>query len=425
MDIHKIIAKIPRPKRGFVLPGHKYTGPCNPLDKQLDENDQPLPGQEPYNAVDAISMHHDICYRENNDNKQGKEKCDDVMLNDLKWLKPKGLRERIDRKLVEKIISTKKRLGLGIRWSTELADELHKPIQHKFDTRKVVSKTVDDIWSADLVEMIPYARFNKGYRYLLTVIDVFSKYGWIVPLKTKTAAAVTNAFRDLFKEKVPTRLWTDKGTEFYNKPMKELLARKKVILYSTQNEGKAVIVERWNRTIKRNMWKYFTANHTKKYLDVLPSLVDKYNSTYHRSIKCTPKEARDPNNWSQVYEALYGDTSELAKEPKFHVGDKVRITRKKLTFEKGFTPNWTDKTYIISQVKKTKPPTYVIKDDRGEEVKGSFYEAELQKSTHEMYRVEKVLKRRINKTTGQKEERVKWTGYDNSWNSWIPVDNSE
>ena len=94
-------------------------------------------------------------------------------------------------------------------------------------------------------------------------------------------------------------------------------------------------------------------------------------------------------------------------------------------FEKGFTPNWTDKTYIISRVKKTKPPTYVIKDDRGEEVKGSFYEAELQKSTHEMYRIEKVLKRRINKATGQKEERVKWTGYDNSWNSWIPVDNSE
>lgn len=425
MDIHKLIGKIPRPKKGFVLPSHKYTGPYNPLDKQLDENDRPLPGEEPYNAVDAISMHHDICYRDSSDGKKGKQKCDDVMLKELEVLKPKDIRERIDKELVQKIIATKKRMGWGVRWSSELANELHKPILHKFQRRKVVSKNVDDIWSADLVEMIPYARFNKGYKYLLTVIDVFSKYGWIIPLKTKGGIGVTNAFKELFKVKVPTRLWTDRGTEFYNKPMKELLAKKKVILYSTQNIEKAVVVERWNRTIKRNMWKYFTANHTQKYIDILPALVDKYNNTYHRSIKCTPREARDPKNWPRVYEALYGDTSELAKEPKFRVGDTVRITRKKTIFEKGFTPNWTDKTYTISRVKKTKPPTYVIKNDRGEEIKGTFYEAELQKTTQKIYRIERVLKKRTNKADGQKELYVKWLGYDNSYNSWIPIGNLE
>ena len=423
MDVHKIIGKLPRPKKGFVLPGHKYTGPYNPLDKQLDEYDQPLPGEEPFNAVDTISMKHDICYRDNND-KKGKHKCDDEMLHELEWLKPKDLRERIDRRLVQKIIGTKRRMGWGIQWSSELADELHKPIIHKFQKRKVVAKNVDDIWSADLVEMIPYARVNKGFKYLLMVIDVFSKYGWIVPLKTKTGAAITEAFKKLFKEKIPTRLWTDKGSEFYNKTFKELLAKKNIILYSTHNEEKAFVVERWNRTMKRNMWKYFTANHTKKYLDILPTLVDKYNNTYHRSIKCTPKEARDSTRWSSVHEALYGDTSELAKTPKFHVDDKVRITRKKTMFEKGFTPNWTDKVYIISQVKKTKPPTYVIKDDRGEEVQGSFYEQELQKTKTSIYRIERVLKKRT-KADGQKEEFVKWTGYDNSYNSWIPITNLE
>ena len=423
MDIHKLIGKIPViPRKGFVLPYHKYTGPYNPLNKQLDGNDQPLSGQEPYNAVDTISMHHDICYRDHT-SKAGKQNCDDEMLKELKVLKPKDLRERIDKKVVQGIIGTKRRMGWGIQWSNELADELHKPIQHKFQKRKVVSKTVDDIWTADLVEMIPFAKFNKGFKYLLMVIDVFSKYGWIIPLKTKTGITVSNAFKELFKERIPTRLWTDKGKEFYNKSMKELLEKKKVILYSTENEEKSSVAERWNRTIKRNMWKYFTANNTYKYLDILPALVDKYNNTYHHSIKCSPKEALDSKNYIHVFKALYGDTSDLAKKPGFHVGDKVRIVKKKKTFEKGFTPNWTEEVFTITQVKKTKPPTYVIQDTKGEEIHGTFYEPELQKSKQTIYRIEKVLKRRANTVTGQKEVYVKWKGYNNNFNSWIPFSN--
>lgn len=443
MDIHKVIGKIPRPRKGFVLPNHKYTGPYNPLDQQLDENDQPLPGQEPYNAVDAISMQHDICYRDSKESKEGKHRCDDKMLNELAILKPKGLRERIDRKVVQGIIGTKRRMGWGvdddndghnddIKWSNDLADELHKPIRHKFLKRKVVSKTVDDIWTADLVEMIPLAKFNKGFKYLLMVIDVFSKYGWIVPLKTKNGATVTNAFKELFKKttkdgtggkrRVPTRLWTDKGKEFYNKSMKELLAKNHVVLYSTENEEKSSVAERWNRTMKRNMWKYFTANNTHKYVNILPALVNKYNNTYHRSIKCTPNEALDPKNYTRVFEALYGDTSKLAKKPSFHVGDRVRIFKKKRTFEKGYTSNWTEEVYTIVKVKNTKPPTYVIKDYNGEDVHGTFYEPELQKTKQTIYRIERVLKKRTT-AGGQKEVYVKWKGYDKSFNEWIPLGN--
>ena len=210
MDIHKAIGKLPRLIKGFVLPGHKYTGPYNPLDKQLDENDQPVPGQESYNAVDAIAMNHDICYRDNS-TKKGKQDCDDEMLKELKVLKPKDLRERVDRNLVQNIIGSKKRMGWGIQWTNELADELHKPKRQKFQKRRVVSKTVDDIWTADLVEIQAFSRSNKGYKYLLMIIDVFSKYGWIIPLKSKTGAAVTAAFKELFKDKTPTRLWTEKG----------------------------------------------------------------------------------------------------------------------------------------------------------------------------------------------------------------------
>ena len=244
MDIHKVIGKLPRPKKGYTLPGHKYTGPYNPLDEQLDENDIPIAGQEPFNAVDAISMRHDICYRDD-DTKAGKKKCDDKMLIELDILEPKNIREKIDRSLVRKVISAKKRLGWGIEWSNELADELHKPIRKKFQKRLVFAKNVDDIWAADLVEMQSLARFNNGNKYILMVIDVFSKYGWAVALKSKTGIAVADALRSIFRKekKRPAMLWTDKGKEFYNKHVADVLRKNNNIpisIYKTVSNQRSV-----------------------------------------------------------------------------------------------------------------------------------------------------------------------------------------
>ena len=114
IDIHKVIGLLPKPKRGFTLPGHKYTGPYNPLEKQLDQNDQPIRGQEPYNEVDRISLFHDICYRDN-DSKEGKKECDSKMLKSLKELKARSAREKFDKFLVKSIIGTKHKLGLGVK----------------------------------------------------------------------------------------------------------------------------------------------------------------------------------------------------------------------------------------------------------------------------------------------------------------------
>ena len=194
-----------------MLPGHRYTGPYNPLHEQLDENDQPKAGHEPFNAVDDIARKHDICYRDYG-NQQGKSKCDKEMMIELKMLKPRNKREMLDRALIRGIIGTKHKFGFGIRWSNDLADELHKMVRKRFQKRKVVANNVDEIWAADLVEMQPFAKVNKGYKYLLMVIDIFSKYGWIVPLKIKTGPAVKEAFQDIFKEgRIPSKLWTDKG----------------------------------------------------------------------------------------------------------------------------------------------------------------------------------------------------------------------
>ncbi len=124
IDIHKIIGKLPKPKGGWTLPGHKYTGPWNPLHQQLDENDNPLPGQEPYNQVDAIAMRHDICYR---DHENSKSDCDKVMLDELRDMEPTNLRERFDRRFVQGMIGAKYKLGLGKKVYDDLAVELHRP----------------------------------------------------------------------------------------------------------------------------------------------------------------------------------------------------------------------------------------------------------------------------------------------------------
>ena len=235
-----------------------------------------------------------------------------------------------------------------------------------------------------------------------------------MPLKTKTGKEVAQAFRKLFHNGHPSRLWTDKGSEFYNRQLKSVLEANDVMLYSTENEDISSVVERWNRTMKNIRWKYFTTNSTQKYIDVLPSMAAKYNSTYHRSIKLSPSDARNSSNYQHVHIALY-DNARKAALPKFHIGDKVRITRTKGTFDKGFTPNWTEEPFTISSVKASNPPTYTIKDQFGELVRGAFYEQELQLSVQEIFRIERVLKKMKNQVY------VKWKGYSNVFNSWIPV----
>ena len=172
---------------------------------------------------------------------------------------------------------------------------------------------------------------NKGINFLLLVIDIFSKYGWIVPLKNKKGETVANALKTIFKERKPEKLWTDKGREFYNKDVKDL-----VELYSTENEEQSSIVERWIRTIKEKMWKYFTDNNTYNYMNVLPELVEDYNNTVNSSTKLTPIDASKEENELTVWRNLYPDRFKINElTPKFSVGDEVRLTKKEKGFRKG------------------------------------------------------------------------------------------
>ena len=254
--------------------------------------------------------------------------------------------------------------------------------------------------------MRAFSKHNDGVTFLLLVIDIFSKYGWVIPLKNKEGKTVAEALKTIFK---PEKLWTDKGKEFYNKDVKDLIE-----LYSTENEEKSSIVERWIRTMKEKMWKYFTDNNMYTYIDILPDLVEDYNNTVHSSIKMSPVEASKKKNELTVWRNLYPDRLKIHDlTPKFSVGDEVRISKKKKTFEKGYTTRWTEEIFTITKIQNTNPITYKIADLQGEEIDGTFYEPELQKTEQQVFRIEKVIEKRKNKSL------VKWKGYSDRFNSWV------
>ena len=166
------------------------------------------------------------------------------------------------------------------------------------------------------------------------------------------------------------------------------------------------------------MWKQFTAQNTTYYLDILSQIVEEYNNIKHTSIKMTPNEASNKNNEGLVYFNLYGNTKQLIKASAFKVGDKVRISKyKRKVFDKGYTPNWTEEVFIISNIQYTNPITYIIKDLHDEQIQGSFYKEELLKTTQTIFRIEKVIRRDYKK----KVALVKWKGYSKDFNTWVPL----
>ena len=177
-------------------------------------------------------------------------------------------------------------------------------------------------------------------------------------------------------------------------------------MYSTHNEGKSVVAERFIRTLESKIYKYMTSISKNVYIDKLDDIVNEYNNTYHTTIKMKPIDVKDNT-------CINTDKKIKNKDPKFKVDDRVRISKYKKSFVKGYTPNWSEEIFVIKKVKNTVPWTYVINDLNGEEITGIFYEKELQKTSQEEFRIEKVIKRKGDKIY------VKWKGYDNSFNSWI------
>jgi hypothetical protein len=255
---------------------------------------------------------------------------------------------------------------------------------------------IDQQWQADLADMQAISRFNNGVHYILTVIDVFSKFAWVVPVKNKGAVEMADAFTELFKmaaPRKPEKIQTDAGKEFLNSSVQKLLNTNKIAHFVSNSDMKAAVVERFNRTLKTKLWTYFTAQQTNKYIDKLQDFVMSYNNSYHRSIGMKPADVR-PKDQDKIWLRLYGAHG-AERNAKVKIGDKVRISKVKGVFEKGYLPNWSEEHLFVKEYKKGKRrQVFKIKDDLGEDIKGEFYIEELQPTFENRYIVENILRKR-------------------------------
>ncbi len=296
---------------------------------------------------------------------------------------------------------------------------LHKPPVRTFKRSRVVVGGLDQQWQADLVDIRRHAKDNKGVKYLLCVIDVLSKYAWVVPVKSTQGSIITQAFEHILKtsKRKPGALQTDKGAEFLNKTFQAMLKRNKIHFFTSHNvETKASVVERFNKTLKTKVWRYMEYKNSDHFIHVLPQFVKSYNHSYHRSIKMAPYQVNRKNQ-EKVWYHLYGkDQLQSTEKIRFKVGDRVRITLYNRNFRRGFRPKWTDEVFVVCEVyKRGSPVRYRVKDEQGEILEGTFYEQELQKVVPEkqLWVIEKIVKKKGDKVL------VKWKGLPASQNTWI------
>ena len=192
------------------------------------------------------------------------------------------------------------------------------------------------------------SKYNKGIKYLLCAIDLFSKYAWVIPLKDKRGIRIANVFQKIVpKRREPNKIWVDQGGEFYNNLFKSFLKIDNIEMYSTYNAGKSVVAERFIRTLKNKIFKHMIAISKNVYFDVLDDIVDKYNNTVHRTIKMKPIDVTDDS-----YAEYNEDFNK--KDPKFKVGDHVRISKYENIFAKRYTPNWSEEAFVVSKIKNLK-----------------------------------------------------------------------
>lgn len=301
----------------------------------------------------------------------------------------------------------------------QIVNEIHKAARKRFNRRSVVLKGIDDLWQADLIDLKRFKKVNRGYTFILIIMDCLSKFAWTLPVKNKTMSEIANAFNSILSKshRHPINLQTDHGNEFYNKLFQNVVNKYSINHYSSYSIMKASLVERLIRTIKSKLFKLFSLNGNYQWVGKpLKSITDSYNNTKHRITKFKPSDINISNE-KQILKNInkaYNVKTFKYEKNKLDVGDVVRISKYKSMFEKGYTPNWSTELFKINKIKNTKPLTYTIEDLRKQPILGSFYGYELQKTKYpDTFLIEKVLKRNGAKLF------VKWLGHSEKDNSWI------
>ena len=324
-----------------------------------------------------------------------------------------------------------------IEWlKSQDAYTLHRPVRRKFPRLHYNVTNIDDLWEADLIDLRNLKSYNNGYSYLLIIIDVLSKFVWVEALRDKTASCVTKAFQRVLsrnRDRRPVYLQTDKGKEFIARAVQKFLKEKDIRFRVTRNpDVKAGVVERFNRTLKERMWRYFTHKNTRRYIDVLQDIVRAYNHTYHTSIKMQPaavtrenaRIARENINQRWKLDEEKKNNRNVKQKAKYKAGDLVRISRAKVVFEKGYEAKWSEEIFRIRRILKwRKPLVYELSDLEGEDIDGIFYEQELIPVNKDLPSEEFIVDRII-KSRGRgsnKQLLVSWQGYPSKFDSWIPA----
>ena len=436
INIHKAVISNPisrnllKPWGSFSKPNsirgklfNKYTDPGNPIEKQVDFH--PHTGQiykvhdPPSSNNDRCSMFHDIDYTvAENVGQNPKDVKNRKLEADDKWLDCFKVRTPYDA-LAYSAIKTKRKLGLGNNFTMEdLSQELNKPTINKFERQKVIVNHINEIHSADLVDMTQYSKMNRGYKYIFTNIDVFSKIAYAYLLKTKKIQDIKACFQKIFEKNKPKYIWSDKEPAFLSKEMQQFFKDNNVKIYHTNSHLKTVIIERFNRSLRELMMKEFVRNNNTVWYNILPKLIKIYNNRYHSTIKMKQIEVNKSNE-KYIKENIY-TYDKTSKIPKFKINDLVRISLKRRPiFDKpSANIKWSEELFKIHSINKSNVVTYKIKDMNDEIIEGIFYEKELQKSknTSEVYIIEKIIRKNKNKYL------IKWRNYSNDFNSWIDKD---
>ena len=433
IDIHKTIISNPvsknllKPWGSFAKPNslrsklfNKYTDPGNPIEKQVDFNK--YTGQiykvhdPPLSNNDRCSMFHDIDYTvAENVGQNPKDVKNRKLQADDKWLDCFKVRTPYDA-LAYSAIKTKKTLGLGNNFTMEdLSQELNKSTINKFPRQKVIVNHINEIHSTDLVDMSQYSKMNKGYKYIFTNIDVFSKIAYTFPLKTKAIKEIKSCFQKIFKNNKPKYIWSDKEPAFLSKEMQQFFKDNNVKIYHTNSHLKAVVIERFNRSLRELMMKEFVKNNNTVWYNILPKLIKIYNNRYHSTIKMKPIQVNKSNE-KYIKENIY-TYDKTSKIPKFKINDLVRISLKRRDiFDKPSSNiRWSEELFKIHSINRSNVITYKIKDLNNNIIEGNLYERELLKSknTSGVYIIEKIIRKNKDRYL------VKWRGYSNDFNSYV------
>ena len=270
----------------------------------------------------------------------------------------------------------------------EIAKEIFSPVIKKFQRIQIQTHYKDECWSIDLIDRSSLSKYNKNYQFIFTIIDNHTKYAWAIPLKDKSGKSTTTALKSLIEKakRKPDKIWSDRGKEFYNKTFLDFLNQNEIQIYSTNSGLKAVFVERFNRTLLDLIKKPMYIEGKACWLNHLDTAMEKYNNRVHGTTKMTPFEMSTnqkliPNNTEGALRNKFKNTEgALRKQPKFQVGDYVRVPDKRNLYSKGYTTNWNRELFKIHKINPTNPVTYGLVDENNEQIEGKYYEQELLRS---------------------------------------------